>query len=108
MNPHLLGVIQNYKVMFIPFMVSEKQVLAMCGIQVLPVFHSFFDGWGRRVLMIFEGNIEFGEKFIKFWIAVQLRDWGLGVRELQGYRVTGLQGYRVRGLQGYRVTGLQG
>jgi hypothetical protein len=36
----------------------------MCGIQVFPVFHGFFNGGSRRMPMIFERNFEFGEKLV--------------------------------------------
>ena len=55
--------------MFVSFVVTEKQVFAMCSIQVLPVFHCFFDGGSRRMLMVFERNMEVGEKFVEVGIA---------------------------------------
>jgi hypothetical protein len=48
------------------------------------------------MLMIFEGNTKFREKFIKFWIAVHRIGFEcFSLTVLQGYRITGLQIYRV-------------
>jgi len=83
MNSHLLSVLQDYNVMFVSFMIPEKQVLAVCSIQVLPVFHGFPDGRGGRMLVILERNPEVGEEFVEVGIAVHFSGvggWGLGVR----------------------------
>jgi len=68
--------------MFVPFVITKKQVFAMCSIQVLPVFYGLFDGWSRRMLMVFERNMEVGEEFVEVGIAVHFSGvggWVLGV-----------------------------
>jgi len=75
MNPHMHGMFQDYQVVPVSLMVSEKQVFAVCGIQVFPVFHGYLNGWGRGVFVVFEWNAKVGKDFVKFWIAVQSKMW---------------------------------
>jgi len=59
MNMQIMRIFDNYQVMAVAFVVSEKEVLAMGCFDVFPVFTGFFDGCDRRMPVIVEENIEF-------------------------------------------------
>jgi hypothetical protein len=40
-------------------MISEEEVFAVCCFDIFPVFHRLFDGRGRRMFMVIEGNLQF-------------------------------------------------
>ena len=64
MNAHLPGMFQDDEVMPVSFVIPEKQVLAMGGIEVLPVFHSFLNGRSRGMFVILKRYFEFVEKLV--------------------------------------------
>ena len=67
MNPQFLMTFEDYKIVPVAFMVTEKQVLAMCGVYFLPILQSKFDGGKRRMMMGGEVYSMFFEKFLHFF-----------------------------------------
>jgi len=64
MNIEVLPCIQNYQIMPVSFMVPEKQILAMSGWDILPVFPCNFYSRKRRMFIKSELDIQFSQNFI--------------------------------------------
>lgn len=43
---------EYHKIMPVSFVIPEEQILAVCGIDFLPVFEGKFDCWKRRMYMV--------------------------------------------------------
>lgn len=53
---HLMAALEDDEIVLVSLVVSEKQVLAMGGVELLPVTDGFLDGWDGRMEIDVECN----------------------------------------------------
>jgi hypothetical protein len=53
----------------VAFVIPEKDILAVCGIDILPVFQRLLNGRRCRMLIIIVSDAELLENLVKSWVA---------------------------------------
>jgi len=70
------GMLDDDQVMTVALMVPEKQVLAVGGFNVPPVFPGLLDGRHRWMLVVFERDVQLFKDPVQTGIAVHCTDFG--------------------------------
>jgi alpha-galactosidase len=60
--------LHDHQVVPVALVIAEENILAMRGINILPVLQGFFNSMSRRMFVVFKGNSQFSQDFIKFLI----------------------------------------
>ena len=66
MDGEILVTFKYYKIMSVAFVIAEEQILAMCGVDLFPVFQCEIDGRKRRMVVGLESDAVFLEKLFCF------------------------------------------
>ncbi len=77
-NIHLVHAFEDDEVMLVAFVIPEKQVLAMCGIKLFPIFDGFFDSRDGRMKVDVELDAESLERVNDFLLPFSKRMRNLG------------------------------